>query len=484
MSAPRGMPGFAGLLWLMLAAAALARGGENAAPVELWRSLPEGPLPPATSEVFGRLIDSCRPAVVAVHTRVRRVVFARDEEPALLFDPWRLFPELPREELEDGVGSGFLIHPDGWVVTNDHVVADAIRVTLSIPGISGPVPARVAGTDARTDLALLKVDLPKPLPALPLGDSDELRVGTWVLAIGNPFGLEAVATKGILSGKGRSLSDLPGVQGGGFEFLQTDAAIDRGSSGGPLINLRGEAVGINAAINNRARGLSFAIPINVAKAVLPQLQRFGRVRRSYLGIAVDDLGWELAGMLGMSEPRGVVISTVKADGPAAQAGVKAGDILLSIGGRPTRSASDIGWHSQTLPPGVPVELEIWRLSGPVRIAVIPRERAAAPSRAGPPLAAAPASAGPGLEVVALDAASAERAGLSPGERGLLVLQARDEAEAAGVRAGDIILQIDGAPARDPEDLDRALSRMPRGGLLRLYLVRQKNALFIALRRSW
>ncbi len=472
---------------LALMAAFFAGAEETTPPDTLWKRLPDGPLPAATSDTFGRLIEACRPAVVAVHTQVRRSLGGRPgEEPFFSFDPWRLFPDFPREYREEGVGSGFVIHPDGWVVTNHHVVAEASRTMLSIPGVSGRVPARLAGADERTDLALLKVDLPHPLPTLPLGDSDGFPVGAWVLAIGNPFGLEAVATKGIVSGKGRSLSDLPGVHAGGFDFIQTDAAIDRGSSGGPLLNLRGEVVGINAAINNRARGISFAIPVDVAKAVLPQLHRFGEVRRSYLGINVTDLGWDVADLLRMPEPRGVVISEVKAGGPADQAGVKAGDILLSIAGRPARHASDIGWHSQTLAPGVPVRLEIWRLSGPETVTVVPRERPAAspPQPSSRPAAPASPAAGPGLEVAPLDEASARAAGLPEKRAALMVIRSQGEAEAAGIRVGDVILEIDGKPVERREDLERLLAAPPRGGLLRLFLLRQKNTLFIALRRTW
>lgn len=487
MSVRRGPSLLFGTGALALIAALFAGAQEAAQPEPLWKRLPDGPMPAATSDVFGRLIEACRPAVVAVHTQVRRSIGGRPgEEPSFAFDPWRLFPDFPREYREEGVGSGFVIHPDGWVVTNHHVVAGASRTMLSIPGIPERVPARIAGADERTDLALLKVDLPRPLSTLPLGDSDEFPVGAWVLAIGNPFGLEAVATKGIVSGKGRSLSDLPGVHAGGFDFIQTDAAIDRGSSGGPLLNLRGEVVGINAAINNRARGISFAIPVNVAKAVLTQLHRFGEVRRSYLGINVSDLGWDLAALLRMPEPRGVVISEVKAGGPADQAGVKAGDILLSIAGRPARHASDIGWHSQTLAPGIPVRLEIWRLAGAVSLTVVPRERTAAPqmppsTRAPPP---APPSSGPGLEVAPLDETSARAAGLPENRAALLVIRAQGEAEAAGIRVGDVILEIDGKPVERREDFERLQAALPRGGLIRLLILRQKNTLFIALRRTW
>ncbi len=239
-----------------------------------------------------------RPAVVAIEVK------AKNPGPASLpfsYDSKRMYPELPPARHIRGLGSGFVIRKDGYIVTNHHVVAQAESLRVKLPSLHLDLAARVVGLDPRSDLALLKVESPVDLPVLPLGSSADFPIGSWVMAIGNPYGLVAIASKGIVSGKGRTAGDLSPFRTRFFDFIQTDAAIDLGNSGGPLLNMRGEVIGINTAVNSRARGIGFAIPVDLAKAVLPHLLADGRLKRSYLGIRIDPVPWQRATALGPGE---------------------------------------------------------------------------------------------------------------------------------------------------------------------------------------
>jgi len=248
-------------------------------------------------------------------------------------------------------GSGFVISPDGFILTNNHVVegARSVRVTSA----SGQeFPARVRGRDPATDLALVKVEPGKPMASATLGDSDAARVGDWVIAIGNPFGLEGTVTAGIISAKGRVIA------GPYDDFLQTDAAINPGNSGGPLFGLRGEVVGINSAIIAQAQGVGFAIPINLAKELLPQLREDGRITRGWLGVVVRPVPPELLPTSGGA--KGAQAVGVDPDGPAAKAGLKPGDIIVAVQGRPVDDSNRLPRLVATLKPGTTAELKVLR----------------------------------------------------------------------------------------------------------------------------
>jgi serine protease Do len=294
----------------------------------------------------------------------------------------RVCAALARVEVEgapegQGIGSGFFVRADGLLLTNEHVVRGARAVWVELHPSGRRAPARVLGTDPRTDLAVLQVQAPGPFAALPLGDSDRLRVGAWVLAAGHPWGLGPVVAKGILSGKGRAVGDLAQFQQGFFDFLQTDAAIERGNSGGPLVNLRGEVVGVNTATNARARGIGFAVPVNVVKAVLPHLLAHGALRRSWLGIGVEQLTWERASGLGLGETRGVLVTRVQPGSPAAAAGLRAGDVLREVQGWRVAGRPDLVWRVATWPAGKPLGLGVYRAGRELELEVIPRPRESA-----------------------------------------------------------------------------------------------------------
>jgi serine protease Do len=261
----------------------------------------------------------------------------------------RQFGSVPDDVFNMPLGTAFVIHSDGLLLTNAHVVEEAgeeIRVKLDDGTFHR---AEIVGTDAPTDVALLRIRTARPLPAAPLGDSDRLQIGDWVVAIGNPFGLEHTVTAGIVSAKGRNTTD--NVRPSGrvsqyYSFIQTDAAINPGNSGGPLFNLAGEVVGINSAVNTAGQGVGFAIPINMAKELLPALHGEGYVRRSRIGIGIQELTPELAESFGLGTTRGALINEVYPDTPAARAGLRVGDVVTKFGTREVPSSAAARWTSR------------------------------------------------------------------------------------------------------------------------------------------
>jgi serine protease Do len=266
-----------------------------------------------------------------------------------------------------GLGTGFIVQPDGVIVTNNHVIegADSIQVQFSD---ERRVSAHIAGRDPRTDIAVVKVDFrageQRELPAIALGDSDALEVGDWVVAIGNPFGLSHTVSAGIVSAKGRGRSDVPLDPSGYYNFLQTDASINPGNSGGPLLNLKGEVVGMNSAIRGGgAQGIGFAIPINMVKQILPTLLRDGKLVRSALGVGIRDardLAPEDLQALKIADPKGAVVVSIEPGGPAAQAKLQVGDIVVAFDGQPVDKSSLLQWKASTAGVGKTVSLRVLR----------------------------------------------------------------------------------------------------------------------------
>ena len=482
--------------WGLFLVGITAQGGEvpTLDSEALWTTLPENSETYSEGRVlaatFAQLLKRTKPAVVAIYTvfRSSREQPRGFEEPApFSFDPRRLFPEVPRTERREGIGSGFIIRKDGYVVTNHHVVSGAKSILVRIEGLGTALPARVVGSDIRSDVALIKVDPPAELPFLPLGVSDNIPVGAWVVAVGNPYGLTSIATKGIVSGKGRTLGQLPRFQSGYFDYIQTDAAIDVGNSGGPLINLKGEVVGINTAINSRARGIGFAVPIDLVKAVIRHLVRKGRVVRAYLGISIDPVTWELANSFGLAPPRGVLVTKVLPGTPAERAGIKSGDIILSFSGKPVGGVGDMSWRAAMAWVGQPVEVEYWRGSSKAVLEVIPIARSAKKSTKKREKSKESASIIPdqlGLHVVDLKEQTANAAGLKSGTRGVVVIRVEAEAAIAGLRLGDVIVSINGKNISNKKEFERIIQRIKPGKMIRFYVLRQKGARYLALPKKW
>ncbi|MBS2038010.1 Do family serine endopeptidase [bacterium] len=319
---------------------------------------------------FAKLAKDLKPSVVNI--AVEKVVVEQQQDLSSMFPgfPFQQFQlQQPYKRRSHGQGSGAIISPDGYIITNNHVVegVKTCRVTLSD---GSELEGKVMGTDPKTDLALVKVTSATPLPAAQLGDSEALQVGDWVMAIGNPFGLEATVTVGVLSGKGR-------VIGAGMydDFLQTDASINPGNSGGPLFNTAGQIVGINTAIIPNAQGIGFSIPVNMAKDIVAQLKDKGHVTRGFLGVGVQPMTNKLKAALKIPQDlKGGLISSLVDGGPGSKAGLKVQDVVLSINGKPIRSDRELLAEVARTPVGRPADLEVWRAGSTRHINVTVVER--------------------------------------------------------------------------------------------------------------
>jgi serine protease Do len=381
-----------------------------------------------------------------------------------------LGPDNGRQK-QQSLGSGFVIDKDGYVLTNRHVVegADEVRVTFSD---NTTADAKIVGQDARTDVALLKTDTKKSLTALEIGDSDQLEVGEWVMAIGNPFGLGGNSvTVGVVSYKGR---ELPlGVQGTRVDMIQTDAAINPGNSGGPLLNTRGQVVGINTMIitggERQSAGVGFSVPINVAKDILPQLRDKGKVVRGWLGVQILPVTEDLAQSYGVKEAKGAVVAQVTPNSPAEKAGLKAEDLILSIDGRPLQDNSDLSRYIASKAPGTTVKLTVRRDTPPadkemaVVLGTFPDEPATGAS-------ASERSERLGMTLEDLSPALAERLEMPRGSHGALVrdVEPGSPADRAGLERGNVIVSANGEAVASVTDFQTALDAARKaGGTLRL-----------------
>jgi Do/DeqQ family serine protease len=412
------------------------------------------------------ILRKVTPAVVNISVLQR----SPEEENPLLSDPFfRRFFGFPDDTQQRmAAGSGVVVDAKhGYVLTNHHVIQDAQEITVTLKD-KRRFPARLVGSDAGTDIALLKIDAPG-LTQIEFGDSDALQVGDFVIAIGNPFGLGQTATSGIVSALGRSGLNIEGYE----DFIQTDASINPGNSGGALVNLRGELVGINTAIIGPSGGnvgIGFAVPANMARAVMQQLISFGEVRRGRLGISMQDLTPELARALGVEARQGVVITEVQARSPAAGAGLREGDVVVALDGHSMHSAVQMRARLAVTPAGQTIELRVLRGASERTLRVRIAEVQARHAGHGETLAEL---AGATLA----DAKSGEDTG---GERAVLVTAVRADTRAFqyGLRPGDVIVGVNRRRVRSVEDLGKALRTKGRHTL---NVVRGDFLLAIAIR---
>ena len=461
-------------LWMLLVTALLS-----------WQTAMARDLPD-----FTELVDRAAPGVVNISTSrmvERRGLSSRDFGGQEIPEIFRHFfgdrlPSPPgggpgRSEERQSLGSGFIIDESGYIMTNAHVVqgADEILVRLND---HRELEAELIGADVKTDVALLKVDADS-LPTLTLGDSDDLRVGEWVAAIGSPFGFDHSVTAGIVSAIDRTLPRDAYVP-----FIQTDVAINPGNSGGPLFNLDGEVVGINSQIFTRSggfMGLSFAIPINVALNVADQLRDDGRVSRGWLGVMIQPVSRDLAESFGMDNAEGALIADLDPQGPAARGGLQAGDIILTVNGEAVESSSTLPRLIGRISPGSDVELTLLR-DGERREETItlgdwPESEGSA--NAG---GAEPAPTRLGIAVAPLEEAERSELGIEGGVR-IREVDPNGTAAQAGIRAGDILVSIDHRAVEGPDQLAELVAELPEDRAVPVRLYRDGRSLFVALRLS-
>jgi serine protease Do len=411
--------------------------------------------PQALPRSFAPLVKDVAPAVV--HVKVVSVVKAADGFDLPDGFPFRgfRFPNPPRgESRREGTGSGFIIRKDGLVLTNNHVVENAKEITVALSD-GRELPATVVGRDPKTDLAVLRVGSKTDLPIVELGNSDGLDVGDWVLAIGNPFGLDNTVTAGIVSAKGRRI-------GGPYDdFIQTDAPINPGNSGGPLLDEHGQVVGINTAIFSQSGGnigIGFAIPINDAKRLVPELEQHGHVTRAWLGVTVQKLTPAVAESLGVEPNRGALVAQVTPHSPAAKAGLQAGDVITSYDGKALDEHASLPTLVAGTPIGHTVPVEVVR-DGKTRRLDVTVARMADDETSDEETVPSKAKWGLALRELTPD----ERTSLT-GKEGVMVAGVAPGSPAAdaGVHPGDVILRANRAPVRSVEELREAVAKTPDG----------------------
>lgn len=429
------------------------------------------PAPRAGLPDFAALVRQYGPAVVNITVRenVRTSARGRPGFPGLdPDDPMsQFFGQMPpgRPMPSMGEGSGFIIDPSGVILTNAHVVADAREVTVKLTDQREFV-ARVIGQDRTSDVAVLKIDA-QDLPTVKLGNADKVAVGEWVVAIGSPFGFQNSVTQGIVSAKGRTLPD-----GSYVPFLQTDVAVNPGNSGGPLFNLDGEVIGINSQIYSRTggyQGVSFAIPIDVAMDVSRQLQTSGHVSRGRMGVSIQPMDRNLAQSFGLDQPRGALVSGVEKGGPAEQAGLRSGDVILALDGEPVRESSELPARVAALPPGSKATLRVWRDRQERDLSVKLGEMN------GETLARKESPAESGRLGLALRALSQDEQQAAE-TAGLLVEDVGGAALEAGIRPGDILVSANGQELKSVEQLRDLVDKA--GAHMALLVQRGGQRLFV------
>lgn len=434
---------------------------------------------------FTELAEKAAPAVVNIST-VRivsggedlRRFFSPFQRRGTPFDDFfeqfeRFFGDQTPSRRQQSLGSGFIISRDGYIVTNNHVIKDADEIAVNLQGVGTPFDAEVVGRDPETDLALLKIETNQDLPVLEFGDSDDAKVGQWVVAIGNPFGLAHTVTAGIVSAKGRIIGSGPYD-----DFIQTDASINPGNSGGPLLDMNGSVIGINTAIVASGQGIGFAIPSNMAEHIISQLQTNKMVQRGWLGVTIQELDENTAKALGLKEAKGALIAEALPNEPAAKAGIRSGDVVVAINGQEITDAGTLLRVVAQQTPGEKVQVEVLR-HGKVRkfgVTLGARDPQRLAHQGDPDEAQETAL---GLSLRPLDEREAQAMGLDQA-RGLLVTAVQPDSDAArgDVRAGDVVLEANQQPVDSIEEFQRVLREdAAQKGVVMLLIRRQAQNIF-------
>ena len=435
---------------------ASANAAVAAAPVQAPAPVPVAATPapvagnPVTAALpdFTKIVQHNGPAVVNISvigsTKVAQRQGPQFDEDDPFYEFFRRFqPQQPRgngsgRELVRGAGSGFIVSPDGVILTNAHVVRDADQVTVKMQD-RREYRAKVLGSDPKTDVAVLKIEA-RNLPVVPMGNTRNLQVGEWVLAIGSPYGLESTVTAGVVSAKGRSIDN------NGVQFIQTDVAVNPGNSGGPLFNTRGEVVGINSQIFSQTggyQGLSFAIPIDVAVRIKDQIVATGKVQHAKLGVGLQDVNQGFADSFKLDSPDGALVSNVERGSAAEKAGLKSGDVIRKVNGQPVITGGDLSAIVSIAKPGEKVALDVWREGKVVQLNATLGNATDKPAVSDSDnLASNDGGAKLGLALRPLEPIERRQSGIAAG---LVIEDAGGAAEAAGVQPGDVLLSVNGRP---------------------------------------
>ena len=431
------------------------------------------PVVPGTPVSFADVAERLNPAVVNIDATSRGNPRPRTSRGLPLPDSPELFErpnERPREGPRRGAGTGFLIDASGFILTNHHVIEGADRIMVRLTD-GRSLRAQRIGSDADTDIALIKVESSRPLPFAPLGDSDGLRVGEWVVAIGNPLAYEHTVTVGVVSFIGRKLFDSSLDR-----YIQTDAAINFGNSGGPLINARGEVIGINSAISSRASNIGFAVPINQASAILPQLRERGYVSRGYIGVMLRDIDPDLQRSLGLKQTSGALVQDVTAGSPGARAGLRTYDVIVAVDGQGIGGNDELIQLIASKQPGTVASLQVVRdsrtMNLPVKLAERPqRDRRPEAAGAETPQPSSRRDMGLGLSVRELDRDFAQRFRLPQGVDGVIVSRVEPLSPAfdADIERGHLVLEVNRQPVRTIEDYRRLTASARSGDVFTFYL---------------
>lgn len=445
---------------------------------------------------FAPLVERVKPAVVSIATTERAQNARPDQMPNIpdlppgspfeeFFRQFRQFQqqqqEQPRQPLI-ALGSGFIIDPSGFVVTNNHVVENGTDIQVNL-GDGTSLKATLVGRDPKTDIAVLKVETDKRLPAVEFGDSDRMRIGDWVVAVGNPFGLGGTVTAGIVSARGRDLHSGPYD-----DFLQIDASINRGNSGGPTFNTDGQVIGMNTAIlspSGGSVGIGFAIPSNLLKSIVAQLREHGAVRRGWLGVEIQPVTPDIASALGIDAGSGALVANVTKDSPAGQAGVKPGDVITRFAGKPITMLRDLTTAVADAAIGSVQPLDVLRAGKRQTLQVTIRQLDEKQQQAAQPNTEQGANAGSlGLQLAPVNDQTRQQFNLPRDASGVVVTGVRRGSPAAerGLQPGDIILQIDQMPVEQPEQLAERVrqARDAKRKAIALLINREGSTRFLAV----
>lgn len=432
---------------------------------------------------FAELADKLSPTVVNV--KVTKVEKADFQGPSMRGNPFgdqfgdffnkffEQMPQRPHSRPSQGAGSGVIISEDGYILSNNHVVEGAKEVTVTLAD-SKEYEAEVIGLDPKTDLAVLKIDAKDELPSASLGDSERLKVGDWVVAIGNPFGLNHTVTSGIVSAKGRVIGAGPYD-----DFIQTDASINPGNSGGPLFNMKGEVIGINTAIIPQGQGIGFAIPVNTAKPLIPQLVDHGEITRGYLGVNIQNITEDLAKALDMKSEEGALVADVVAESPAEKGGIERGDVIISFGDSEIKSSRDLPAKVAATPVGDEVELTVVRDGKEKKLMVTVGKLAGDDSYHGK--SAEPSKGKWGLQLHDLDEEVANQLRIKA-ETGVAVVgvEPGSAAAEAGLRKGDVIIEVNRTQVDSVAEVKEELGNADDKDSLLLLVQRQDGKFYVPL----